>query len=255
MWTRVQPSPPDAAARIAIAAVAEAAQPRGGELTTVRNEPVIYRTGLVQGVPGESYLAYYVEVTNRAEVREFLFIDANTGAVLDRFSGIHETLDREIYNQHLIPANLVWEEGDPFPTGNTDWNNEINGAGETYNLFGSMTNGAWLSYNSASATMKTVNDDPGINCPNANWNGVSTNYCTGVSGDDTVAHEWGHAYTEYTHNLIYAWQPGALNESYSDIWGEVVDLLNAAARIHPPGSAARMAQNARHLTPPPSQTA
>src|SRR5680860_1489711 len=31
---------------------------------------------------------------------------------------------------------------------------------------------------------------------------------------------------EYTHGLIYQWQSGALNESYSDIWGEVVDSLN-----------------------------
>ena len=41
-----------------------------------------------------------------------------------------------------------------------------------------------------------------------------------------IAHEWTHAYTDYTHNLIYAWQPGALNESYSDIFGEIVDVTN-----------------------------
>ena len=74
--------------------------------------------------------------------------------------------------------------------------------------------------------MKTVNNDPTIDCPNANWNGVTTNYCNGVTSDDVVAHEWGHAYTEYTHGLIYQWQSGALNESYSDIWGETVDLIN-----------------------------
>ena len=75
--------------------------------------------------------------------------------------------------------------------------------------------------------MITVNNDPRINCPNANWNGVTTNYCTGVTGDDTVAHEWGHAYTESTSGLIYQWQAGAMNEAYSDIWGETVDMLNA----------------------------
>ncbi|MCP4424918.1 MAG: hypothetical protein GY803_10525, partial [Chloroflexi bacterium] len=83
--------------------------------------------------------------------------------------------------------------------------------------------------------METVNNDPGINCPNANWNGTSTNYCTGVTGDDTVAHEWGHAYTDYTSNLIYQWQSGALNESFSDIWGEVVDLLNGRGTDAPGG--------------------
>src|SRR5918994_247735 len=74
--------------------------------------------------------------------------------------------------------------------------------------------------------MTTGNNDGGINCPNANWNGSTTNYCNGVTSDDVVAHEWGHAYTQFTHNLIYQWQPGALNESYSDIWGELVDLIN-----------------------------
>lgn len=36
----------------------------------------------------------------------------------------------------------------------------------------------------------------------------------------------GHAYTQFTHNLIYSYQSGALNESYSDIYGESLDLLN-----------------------------
>lgn len=64
------------------------------------------------------------------------------------------------------------------------------------------------------------------NCPNAYWNGDSTNYCPGFDADDIVSHEWSHAYTQYTHDLIYAYQSGALNESYSDIFGETYDLVN-----------------------------
>ena len=44
-----------------------------------------------------------------------------------------------------------------------------------------------------------------------------------------VAHEWGHAYTQFTSNLVYAYESGAINESYSDIWGETIDLLNGYA--------------------------
>jgi hypothetical protein len=44
--------------------------------------------------------------------------------------------------------------------------------------------------------------------------------------DDVVAHEWTHAYTQATHGLVGGWQVGALNESFSDIFGEIVDLLN-----------------------------
>ena len=81
--------------------------------------------------------------------------------------------------------------------------------------------------------MRSVNNDPTITCPNANWNGATTNYCNGVTSDDVVAHEWGHAYTQFTHDLIYQWQPGALNESYSDIWGETVDLINGVGTDAP----------------------
>lgn len=206
----------------------------------------IFRAGLGQGIPGRNHLVYEIEVTNpTGSIREFVYIDAHTGKVVEQITGIHEGLDRKVSETSL--GNVVWQDSagnpDPIPSGwaggttqqVTDWQNEIDGAAETYNLFSSMTNGAYLAYNSLDATMRTVNNDPGISCPNANWNGTSTNYCSDVTGDDTVAHEWGHAYTEYTNNLIYQWQSGALNESYSDIWGEVVDLLNGRGTDSPGG--------------------
>ena len=216
------------------------------QIVAVNSELVVFRTGLVQGIVGNNHLAYRIEVANDAlTVREFVFVDAHTGSVLDQITGIHHALDREVSEASL--ANVVWDEsnGDPttIPAGwaggtaqqVTDWQNELDGAGETYNLFGTLSSGTYLSYDGASATMRTVNNDPGIFCPNANWNGVSTNYCSDVTGDDTVAHEWAHAYTEYTNNLIYQWQSGALNESYSDIWGEVVDFLNGRGTDAPLG--------------------
>jgi hypothetical protein len=51
--------------------------------------------------------------------------------------------------------------------------------------------------------------------------------------DDVIAHEWTHAYTDFNHDLIYAWQPGALNESYSDIFGEIVDVINGTGLDDP----------------------
>jgi hypothetical protein len=73
----------------------------------------------------------------------------------------------------------------------------------------------------------------GYQCPNASWNGTFISFCPGTTTDDITAHEWGHAYTQYTDNLIYAWQPGALNESYSDIWGETVDRINGRGTDSP----------------------
>jgi Zn-dependent metalloprotease len=225
--------PQTQAEQVALAEVA-AANPNAGALTVLAVELLVYRTGLVQGVVGENRLAYRVEAGNGAAVRDQVFVDALSATVLDRFPMIANALYREIYSPTMTPANLVWKEGDAMPT-DTEYLNLINGAGETYNLFGSMTNGGWRSFNGADAVMKSIAKyNPGGGyCPNASWNGINTQFCNQVTGDDTVAHEWGHAYTEYTHNLIYAWQPGALNESYSDIWGETVDLLNGRGKDSP----------------------
>ena len=214
-------------------------------LTNIKAEPgelLVFRANLAQGIPGPNHLVYEVVVSNAGNIREFLYIDAQTGQLVDQISGIH-SIDREVSENSL--ASIVWDESagdpDPIPGGwnggsagqVSAWQDEIDGAAETYYLFSSMTGGTYLSYDGADATLRTVNNDPSIACPNANWNGTSTNYCNGVTGDDTVAHEWGHAYTEYTNGLIYRWQSGALNESYSDIWGEVVDFLNGRGTDSP----------------------
>ncbi len=189
-------------------------------------ELLVYKRGLVQGLAGGAVeLVYQVEVTNGRNVRDMVFLNADSGKVVNRYSMIHDALDRELYQGSPAPEDLVWEEGDDFP-GSLDEDQQrlVVGTGESYWFF---KNGFDRdSYDGNGATMRTVNDDPTIACPNANWNGNTTNYCTDVTSDDTVAHEWGHAYTEYTHGLIYQWQSGALNESYSDIWGETVDMIN-----------------------------
>ncbi len=234
-------------------AIAEAAVGHAG--ATARNQALrIYRTGLAQGVAGFNHLVYEVEVSNGSDVREFVYVDAHTGKIVDRISAIHEALSRKVYDGGYTPGQLVWQEGDPYPyvgPNAVDINNLIDGTGESYNLFWNAFGRD--SYDGAGHVMETVNDDPGISCPNANWNGTTTNYCTGVTGDDTVAHEWGHAYTEYTHNLIYMWQPGALNEAYSDIWGEVVDLINGRGTDTPGGLRTAEACSL-YSTPPPVLT-
>lgn len=82
---------------------------------------------------------------------------------------------------------------------------------------------------------------------NAYWNGASINFADGdgvnylpFSGSlDVVAHEFGHGVTEYTAGLIYRFQSGALNESYSDVFGACVDrddwLLGEDIRLAAPG--------------------
>ncbi len=200
------------------------------DLRAESTQLLVYRTGLIKGEPGTNELVYEVVVTNGTSVRDAVFVHANSGEVINRYTLVDNALHRVLYEMNT--SNEVWEEGDPFPGAlNQDQQNIVNFSGHSYNHFFNAFGRD--SYDGAGAFMRSVNNDPTIACPNANWNGATTNYCNGVTSDDVVAHEWGHAYTEYTHNLIYQWQPGALNESYSDIWGETVDMINGAGTDTP----------------------
>lgn len=189
-----------------------------------KNNLLIFPKNLVQGGQAVPYLAYEVEVTNENEVREFLFINAHTGELVEQFTGIHP-IDRKLYETNTNANNLKWKEGDPLPGALDIWQrNEVITSEHMHNFFKNAFN--YVSYDNNDASMITINNNPDINCPNANWNESTANYCTGTASDDVVAHEWGHAYTQYTSGLIYQYQSGALNESYSDVWGESIDLLN-----------------------------
>ncbi|MBA3309870.1 MAG: M4 family metallopeptidase [Nocardioidaceae bacterium] len=192
-------------------------------IRAVKSDLVVYREGIVRGVTGDSHLAYVVEVSNRHNIRDVVILTAQSGKVLNRYSLVHDALERRLHEERY--GRVVWREGKRFPRNLTeDQQNIVRATGESYWFFKNAFN--WDSYDNAGHIMESVNNDPRISCPNANWNGLTTNYCNGVTSDDVVAHEWGHAYTDYTHDLIYQWQSGALNESYSDIWGETVDLIN-----------------------------
>ncbi len=195
----------------------------GKPLFVNKSELYIFQKGLVQGQYGAKYLVYEVEVRNDLDVREFVFVNAHNGSIVEQFTGIAHAVDRIVYENNT--SNVVWEEGDMFPGSLSIWQqNEVIASDHIYNFF--VNAFGYISYDGADAQMRTINNNPNISCPNANWNGVTANYCDGTASDDVIAHEWGHAYTEYTNGLIYQWQSGAINESYSDIWGETIDLLN-----------------------------
>lgn len=196
----------------------------GTPLETPKIKLVVFPKNLAQGGIATPYLAYEIEVTNRKDVREFLFIDAHTGELVDQFTGIHP-IDRKLYETNTNATNLKWKEGDAFPGTLSIWQqHEVTTSEHVYNFFKNAF--GYVSYDAQDHTMITVNNDPTISCPNARWNGTYAGYCDGTATDDVIAHEWGHAYTEYTSGLIYQYQSGALNESYSDVWGETIDLIN-----------------------------
>lgn len=192
---------------------------------------MVFREGLAQGIEGANRLAWQVEVGNRADVREFVYVDAQNGKIIDQITGIHEAKNRRAFNSQgatapgpNYPNTPFWVEGNAFPTGTVEADNMISASSDIYDLFKNAFGRD--SFDGKGGTMDSI-FNRGNGCPNASWNGFFISFCPGTTTDDVTAHEWGHAYTEYTDNLIYQWQPGALNESYSDIWGETVDRLNS----------------------------
>lgn len=220
----------EAAAESALAASRKGA-PAAAAVKVDKTELAIYPLGLAEGHGSVvNRLAYAVEVSG-GEKPEQIWIDAETGAILARVPRHETALNRIIYSPQYDPQNpelfVQRKEGDP-PHPTPFVNNLYDFAGQTYNVYASGFGRD--SYDGKGHKMRSVyliNQQ----CPNAYWNGESTNYCPAFDADDIVSHEWSHAYTQFTHGLIYAFQSGALNEAYSDIFGETVDLLNKADGI------------------------
>lgn len=225
------------AARVAYTAVAM--DTAASNLSARPGRLVIFREGLAKGVPGDNHLAWEIEVGNGVEARVFVYVDAMSGKIVDQISGVVDAMYRRAYDGRNLngvppeyPNTPFWVEGNPFPTGVTEADNMIQASKEVYDMF--VRGFGRDSFDGSGAILDSI-FNRGYSCPNASWNGVFISFCPGFTTDDVTAHEWGHAYTQYTDNLIYQWQPGALNESYSDIWGETLDLINGRG-VDAPGT-------------------
>lgn len=89
-----------------------------------------------------------------------------------------------------------------------------------------------LSYDGANAKIKSfIHYGPAYD--NAFWNGSSMTYGDGsgtaaggfkaLTSLDVCGHEIGHGVCEFTANLVYEKESGAMNEAFSDIWAACVE--------------------------------
>jgi len=77
-----------------------------------------------------------------------------------------------------------------------------------------------------------ANDSFDNRCPydNAFWDGSEMVYGTGyASALDVVGHEMTHGVTEHTSHLFSYYQSGAINESESDVMGELIQQIEGPA--------------------------
>ncbi|MCP2031892.1 Zn-dependent metalloprotease [Okibacterium sp. HSC-33S16] len=126
-----------------------------------------------------------------------------------------------------LPGRLVRSEGES-PTADDSVNEAYDGLGDTYSLF-------WEAF-----TRDSIDDNGmplaatvhyGEAYDNAFWDGTQMVFGDGdgqvfvgfTNSLSVIGHELAHGVTQYTANLVYSGQSGALNESVSDVFGALVE--------------------------------
>jgi Zn-dependent metalloprotease len=142
-------------------------------------------------------------------------------------------LRRSVYDaerDYFLPGRLVRSEGSE-DTGDEPVDQAYAFSGDTYNFYEQV-----LGRNSIDDQGMRLDssvryrEDPFEPFDNAFWNGEQMVYGEGdglVFGSftaslDVIAHELTHGVTDYEAGLEYHNQPGALNESMSDVFGSMV---------------------------------
>ncbi len=179
---------------------------------------------------GTVHLAYETTVTGTRglhPVRDMVYVDAATGAILGVHPRIQFAENRRVYsanNGTSLPGTLRRSEGGAATT-DIDVNAAYDGSGATYEAYKAFWNRD--SYDNAGAALVSSVHYSSNYC-NAFWNGVQMVYGDGNSSQgclplaraqDVTAHELTHAVTENESGLIYSGESGGLNEAMSDIFG------------------------------------
>ncbi|QIG43472.1 hypothetical protein G5V58_12485 [Nocardioides anomalus] len=204
------------------------------------------------------------ELTRGADERRMVLVDDQTGGVLLDADMIANALNRVVCDNANSTANDPDAE-DPKPCVTSSPPARVEGQAPVgqadvdtaYDLAGAVSQtyaglgvdltaligrdiGGGTKALAQTVRMCFTDPDPSVPgnpyCPygNAFWNGQQMYYGTGFAGaDDVVGHEMTHGVTERSSNLVYWGQSGAMNESISDIMGEIVDHQHVTASDTP----------------------
>jgi bacillolysin len=238
--TTVTPSvPARAAARTATAAIAKSSARSATSLQATVPALWIYDPQLI-GAPGPrgARLVWrlQVEATSAEPRRWTVLVDARSGMVALAFEDLEYAKDRRVCDDANKPttnwacpsatATRARYEGEPAVVPAED---EVNVAFD-------ITGGVYDFY--ANLGRDSLDDQglilrstvricvSGLACPYANafWDGEQMAFGAGFArADDVIGHELTHGVTQYTSGLLYYYQSGAINESISDVMGELFD--------------------------------
>ncbi|MGZ3459272.1 MAG: M4 family metallopeptidase, partial [Archangium sp.] len=168
------------------------------------------------------------------DVNDDVIINAVSGSVVQRLTNIYTLKSRAVYDVNhggstSLPGTLIRSEGGGLAADSTV-NTNYDMLGKTYDCYMNLFNRD--SYNGAGATLVSSVHYLS-NYDNAGWDltrkqmeygdGDGVQWGNFVNSLDVTAHEITHGVTQATSNLTYSGESGALNESMSDIMGNVCE--------------------------------
>jgi Zn-dependent metalloprotease len=188
-------------------------------------------------VQGRPTLTWYVAITTDSPLGQWkYFVNARRPLVVHRIDHVEPIKRRQTYsadNTTEIPGRLVMDEGERSRDQIAQAAHD--GAGQVYDYYANTHKRDAID-GQGGAMVSTVHfgSDP-EDAENAAWVGEAQQMIYGDGGRifrplpnglDVVGHEFTHGIIDSTAGLIYQGQPGALNESYADVFGAMIDRAN-----------------------------
>lgn len=186
---------------------------------------------------GHATLTWHVRLLTESPLGQWsFFVNARRGTVVHAINGVMPVKRRQTYtarNTTRIPGRLIIDEGERSRDQVAQAAHD--GAGIVYDyFFNNFERDAFDGQGSPMVSTVNYGSDP-EDAENAAWVGDYQQMIYGDGGRifkplplalDVVAHEFTHGVIDTSSQLIYENQSGALNESYADVFGALIDDKN-----------------------------
>jgi len=173
-----------------------------------------------------------VTVSNGTDIRQLVLIDTVTGGIVESANQVTDAqavCDRA--TEGAVPQDFPCNQpdyartdGDP-PTGNAHVDRVFDTITDTVAFYRRLGVNLPQMIGRTGADGRKIRATANIaNFQNAFWNGREAFFGRGLDlGDDVVGHELSHGVVQHTADLFSIYQPGAMNESMADVFGEIID--------------------------------
>jgi bacillolysin len=167
--------------------------------------------------------------------RRLVLVDALGGDVLTTIARVYgaEGPNRRVCDNRSIPGR-AWSCNTPYTRSEGQPASGIGDVDAVYRIMGVTYDYFYDRFgrdgiDGKGSRMKAMVRHCASYCPWRNaewrWSEQQATFGTGwAKADDVVAHEFTHGVLDAEAPLFYQYQSGAINESYADVFGELIDL-------------------------------